>query len=273
MSGKGRRPDAVTSDVRDCLLPDGAERESLTEALVDDEEDEVTDPTTTASGAEPRASKKKPRLQWDEQNLLSNALEKERNAYPKIDEPKTPYHAMSGSEGGSSSSSAPQSPGSPAFLPRDQLVGFADLERNSSRISSDGNSRSVHISEDPGASSGGESSPRSREEFEAKRKQHYRDEFHKFVDVDADDEDGVEGGDAPDIIAAQEVSGATASGRISADVNSDLINHVEIDGCGNECEKGEALPSVVDGSPETCTTGSDAAKSSNGFDVPQRGKQ
>jgi hypothetical protein len=243
----------------------------VTEELVDDEEDEETGPTSTASGTESRAKKKKPRLQWDEQNLLSNALEKERNAYPKIDEPKTPYHAMSGSEGGSSSGSAPQSPGSPGFLPRDQLVGFADLERSTSRTSSDGNARSVHISEDPGASSGGESSPRSREEFEAKRKQHYRDEFPKFVDFDEDDEAGLELGDAPDIVSAREVSGATTlSARNIGDVTNDNINHVEADGVHDESEKGDAPLPVLVGSSEMSTSLPNAGKVSNGVDVLQR---
>lgn len=155
-------------------------------------------------------SKKKSRLQWDEENLMSNAIEMER-AGPrmKIDEPKTPFV---GSETGSSTSgSAHQSPPeSPSFIPGEQLVGFQTLERNMRRggggTPSDGASsvgstgRNVQISDDL-AQSGG-SSPRSREEFAAKRKAHYHmearnrmEEWRKRVydEEEGDDEgDGVE---------------------------------------------------------------------------------
>lgn len=141
------------------------------------------------------SKKKKPRLHWDEQNLLSNALEKARNPYPKIDEPKTPFHVTSGSEGSCSSGSAPQSPGSPAFISRDHLVGFTDLEQRRNSSSSDIPHRSVQISEDTAASSGGESSPRSREEFETKRKMHYRHEYPHAPVPDVDDDEANMGGD------------------------------------------------------------------------------
>lgn len=138
------------------------------------------------------ASKKTSRLQWDEENLMSNAAEMER-AGPrmKIDEPKTPF--TGGSENGSSTSgSAHQSPPeSPSFIPREQLVGFVALEQrinpvagptpSSTGNASDGASsagsaaRSVHISDDNVEASAG-SSPRSRELFAARRKAHYRNE-------------------------------------------------------------------------------------------------
>lgn len=141
-------------------------------------------PDRTAKPSDPPllsdTSKKKSRLQWDEDNLISNAQEMER-AGPrmKIDEPKTPYVA---SEAGSSTSgSAHQSPPeSPFFLPGDQLHGFGTLEDSMRGPSSDGASsassapRSVHI--DEGAFSSGGSSPRSKELFAARRKAHYRNE-------------------------------------------------------------------------------------------------
>jgi Protein phosphatase inhibitor 2 (IPP-2) len=169
MSTDGRAPGNFGSELENRLAAGSTVRNVAPEELEYVDDDDRMGRPTSANGAESEVQQKKPRLQWDEDNLLSNALEKERNPYPKIDEPKTPYHALSGSEGGSSSGSAPQSPGSPAFIPRDQLVGFADLERSASRTSSDGHPRSVQIAEDAGASSGGDSSPRSREEFKAKR--------------------------------------------------------------------------------------------------------
>lgn len=152
----------------------------------DDAEDEKS--VTNGAPLLGEGSKKKSRLQWDEENLMLNAAEMER-AGPrmKIDEPKTPFN--NGSENGSSTSgSAHQSPPeSPSFIPRDHLVGFGALEQRIGRAStgnvSDGAStgsvgstgRSVHISDDNLATSAG-SSPRSREVFAARRKAHYRNE-------------------------------------------------------------------------------------------------
>lgn len=167
-------------------------------------------PALAAAGASSSKQKKKPRLQWDEENLIHNALEKDRNNYQRIDEPKTPFHTLSGSEGGSvSSGSAPHSPGSPAFMSRENLVGFSEVERDAEREtaaggtpssadrgSSDG--RSVHIVEDAGASSGGESSPRSQREFETKRKLHYQKEHARFHSLDHN-------GDAEAAVAEEEV--------------------------------------------------------------------
>lgn len=190
---------------------------------------------SAASSGSSSKQKKKPRLQWDEENLIHNALEKDRNNYDKIDEPKTPYHTLSGSEGGSSSGSAPHSPGSPAFLSRDNLVGFSEVEKNAAREKNGGTpssgdraspgGRSVHIAEDAGASSDGESSPRSQREFESKRKLHYQKEhprFHTLDDVSADanvveDEEEVV---TPDVIAARErahgVNGHVISDGVTA---------------------------------------------------------
>ncbi|PXF41412.1 hypothetical protein BWQ96_08910 [Gracilariopsis chorda] len=160
------------------------------------------------------APKKKSRLHWDEQNLISNALEMERSGpRMKIDEPKTPFV---GSETGSSTSgSVLQSPPeSPSFIPGERLVGFQSLEnsmpKNAPATSSDGASsagstgRSVHI-RDTTTFSGG-SSPRSREEFEARRKAHYRNEARVSLalwsgkvleDSDDDKDDGSEDGRDP----------------------------------------------------------------------------
>lgn len=161
-------------------------------------------------------SKKKSRLQWDEDNLISNAQEMER-AGPrmKIDEPKTPY--VQGSETGSSTSGSarPSPPESPSFIPGERLVGFRSLEAsmNAPGASSDGASstgsagRSVQIMEDVGYSSGS-SSPKSKEIFAVRRKAHYRNEFRPTKDFrmsengdeddDDDDEDDEEGKDAED---------------------------------------------------------------------------
>lgn len=134
------------------------------------------------------STKKKSRLQWDEENLIHNAAEMER-AGPrmKIDEPKTPYNMLSSENGSSTSGSAHQSPPeSPSFIPRDRLVGFGALEqgilrrRNSTGNTSDGASsassagRSVHIDDNLGASAG--SSPKSSDVFVARRRAHYRNE-------------------------------------------------------------------------------------------------
>lgn len=206
----------------------------------------------SGSGSGKSKHKKKPRLQWDEENLIHNALEMERNAYPKIDEPKTPFHASSGSEGGSvSSGSAPHSPGSPAFLSRDNLVGFSEVEQSArvgrpntgptlseGRGSSDGPARSVHISEDAGASSGGESSPRSREEFEMKRKNHYKKEHARFHMLDEDDANIQNDADevTPDIEAAREQVKMEngSNGRIRGDDGDD---HGEDEKSGSEDDR------------------------------------
>lgn len=153
------------------------------------------------------ATKKKSRLQWDEDNLISNAQEMER-AGPrmKIDEPKTPY--VCSETGSSTSGSAHQSPPeSPYFLPTDQLHGFGTLE-DSMRggrdpgASSDGASsvgsagRTVHI--DDAAFSSGGSSPKSRELFAARRKAHYRNEARlgkAFLMAHALDEDNQDADD------------------------------------------------------------------------------
>lgn len=160
------------------------------------------------SGALSETSKKKSRLQWDEDNLISNAQEMER-AGPrmKIDEPKTPYVA---SEAGSSTSgSAHQSPPeSPFFMPGEELHGFGTLEDSMRGASSDGASsagsagRSVHI--DEGAFSSGGSSPRSKEIFAARRKAHYRNEARPSVDAQLGKED-----ETPD----ENVNGGRPNGR------------------------------------------------------------
>ncbi|KAI0564852.1 Protein phosphatase inhibitor 2 (IPP-2) [Gracilaria domingensis] len=136
------------------------------------------------------APKKKSRLHWDEQNLISNALEMERNGpRMKIDEPKTPFVASE--TGSSTSGSAHQSPPeSPSFIPGERLVGFQSLENSMPKngpLSSDGASsagstgRSVQI-KDGSVLSGG-SSPRSKEEFEARRKAHYRNEARVSLEL------------------------------------------------------------------------------------------
>lgn len=201
------------------------------------------------------ASKKTSRLQWDEENLTSNALEMER-AGPrmKIDEPKTPF--VQGSENGSSTSgSAHQSPPeSPSFIPGERLVGFHSLEASMQRggtsggASSDGASsagsagRSVHIVDD--AHSSGGSSPRSKELFKAKRKAHYRNEaarFGKSVLIAAQlDEEGDEGVDADD-------EGA-ANGHVNGEMNGTTV------GVGQSVRARVALlngePDMADGGDE-----------------------
>lgn len=161
-------------------------------------------------------SKKKSRLQWDEENLMLNAAEMER-AGPrmKIDEPKTPYNA---SETGSSASESVQHspPESPSFISTDRLVGFGALEQNIGQSSKSpgpggvsGNGTSS-VGSGSGGGGGGSSgigggnvsdgassvgsggrsvhisddnlgasagsSPRSRELFASRRRAHYRNE-------------------------------------------------------------------------------------------------
>lgn len=175
--------------------------------MSDPSDSKQSKPISSETTSEPTisgSSKKKSRLQWDEENLMSNAAEMER-AGPrmKIDEPKTPY--LASETGSSTSGSAHQSPpGSPAFIPGERLVGFTTLEQQHGagvNVSSDGLSsagsgpRSVHISEDVFASSGG-SSPHSSEGFVARRKAHYRNEAKAIararrLSQDDNQEDGV----------------------------------------------------------------------------------
>jgi Protein phosphatase inhibitor 2 (IPP-2) len=269
MSSDGRAPDNLGSELENRLAAGSTGRNVGPEEPEYDDEDDRMGRPKSSNGAESEVQQKKPRLQWDEDNLLSNALEKERNAYPKIDEPKTPYHALSGSEGGSSSGSAPQSPGSPAFISRDQLVGFTDLERSASRTSSDGHARSVQIAEDAGASSGGDSSPRSREEFEAKRKQHYRDEFPKFLEVDVEDEGDLDDEETPDVVAAREVSGATSG------ISPDDANRAEADGVdAGEGETGRDT-APASGGPASARDAAafSAQRVANGLENPHHGTE
>lgn len=186
-------------------------------------------------------SKKKPRLQWDEENLTSNALEMEKAApRMKIDEPKTPFVASS-ENGSSTSGSTPQSPGSPSFMPHDHLVGFKSLEddmkvrHNRAPTSSDGASsagstgqRSVHIADVPGMSSGG-SSPRAKEQFAAKRKLHYKNEARlgqSFVGIEDD---------TPDEQAARQE--AEAKSEEAEHVNgANGVNDDDESGTGNSAE-------------------------------------
>lgn len=180
----------------------------------DDDNNPDRKPSKTAPAlADP--TKKKSRLQWDEENLIHNAAEMER-AGPrmKIDEPKTPFNMLNSENGSSTSGSAHQSPPeSPSFIPRDRLVGFGALEqgirrRNSTGNNSDGASsassagRSVHIDDNLEASAG--SSPRSRELFAARRRAHYRNEARvkEWIRVnelnDDDDDDHDDNPDNPD---------------------------------------------------------------------------
>lgn len=172
-------------------------------------EDDTSSPHSVPPHVSLGDTSKKKSLQWDEDNLLSNAAEMER-AGPrmKIDEPKTPFV---GSETGSSTSgSAHQSPPeSPHFIPGENLVGFQSLEqgirRSGTNTPSDTHSsagsagRSVHISDEI-ATSGG-SSPRSREEFAARRRAHYKNEARVrteewrrrvYEEEEEDDGDGIE---------------------------------------------------------------------------------
>lgn len=158
---------------------------SLDAAEAPKESHSLTLPASNQVPSSPTLSetpKKKSRLQWDEQNLLSNALEMERTGpRMKIDEPKTPF--VLSETGSSTSGSAHQSPPeSPSFIPTEQLLGFQSLENhipvNSNPALSDDSTsthtRAVHIKDDSVHSGG--SSPRSRQEFEARRKAHYRNE-------------------------------------------------------------------------------------------------
>lgn len=135
-------------------------------------------------GTTERKSKKKTRLQWDEENLQLNALEMERNPKMKIDEPKTPFERGPGSEAGSSTSgSAPGSP-APYFIPKERLRGFDALEAsnnannaNVNGYSEVGNSlrRSVQIVDERNPAEDGSPSG-SNDEFIAKRRKHYANE-------------------------------------------------------------------------------------------------
>ena len=126
-----------------------------------------------------RKSKKKTRLQWDEENLTLNALEMERHPKMKIDEPKTPYAQPASEAGSSTSGSAPSSP-APYFIPRDRLTGFQALEKAAAEeTGSTGGSfritRSVQILDEREPSTDGASSVPNAE-FEAKRRRHYAKE-------------------------------------------------------------------------------------------------
>lgn len=189
-------------------------------------------------------TKKKSRLQWDEENLIHNAAEMER-AGPrmKIDEPKTPYNMLSSENGSSTSGSAHQSPPeSPSFIPREHLVGFGALEqgirrRNSTGNTSDGASsvssagRSVHIDDNREASAG--SSPRSRELFAARRRAHYRNEARvkEWIRVneynDDDDSDNRDNDDAND----DDDDDDPCDNAIKADdTNNDDGANIDVDG-------------------------------------------
>lgn len=129
-----------------------------------------------------RKSKKKTRLQWDEENLTLNALEMERHPKMKIDEPKTPFAQPASEAGSSTSGSAPSSP-APYFIPRDRLTGFQALEKAAAEESgstaglSSGSriTRSVQIVDEREMSADGASSV-PNVEFEAKRRKHYANE-------------------------------------------------------------------------------------------------
>ena len=129
-----------------------------------------------------RKSKKKTRLQWDEENLTLNALEMERHPKMKIDEPKTPFAQPASEAGSSTSGSAPSSP-APYFIPKDRLTGFQALEKaaaeqTGSTAGPNGYfsiTRSVQIVDEREPSGAGSSSV-SNVEFESKRRKHYANE-------------------------------------------------------------------------------------------------
>lgn len=194
-------------------------------------------------------SKKKSRLQWDEENLISNAAEMERGGpRMKIDEPKTPF--APGSENGSSTSgSAHQSPpGSPSFLARENLVGFSALEhpyrRSSIGNASDGASsvgsggRSVHISDDSiGASAG--SSPRSKELFAARRRAHYRNEACVQAWIQGKDDennDNVNNVDGAGAVIAESDAGHDGAAASNGDEHVNGAMHGDADDGGDDAE-------------------------------------
>uniref|UniRef100_A0A914ICR9 Protein phosphatase inhibitor 2 n=1 Tax=Globodera rostochiensis TaxID=31243 RepID=A0A914ICR9_GLORO len=107
---------------------------------------------------------------FDEMNILATHHPPDKDyGHIKIDEPKTPYHNYSDSEGEELSS------GSGSSRPRRvSLVGAVDADELRKGISDD-NRGKMKVLDPPGSGEDDEDSEKKKREFEKKRKTHYNE--------------------------------------------------------------------------------------------------
>eukprot|EP00166_Cyanidium_caldarium_P002097 ctg_2124.g543 len=178
-----------------------------------------------------RGRKRNRHIQFDEQNLQINEVERLRAERRRIDEPKTPFHAPHEEPGSGSASLAGSDDWEALGIGRGQVTGAALTAAAVATNKAHGGPHSRSSSPESTASSNTAASGRrlSHEEFAQKRRMLYGEEFrmaqmlkHRLTDPDADrgDEEEHEEEEEEDSAAAVEnLSTHAQDGRSMMDGN------------------------------------------------------
>ena len=180
------------------------------------------------SSSSSRGRKRNRHIQFDEQNLQINEVERLRAERRRIDEPKTPFHAPHEEPGSGSASLAGSDDWEAVGIGRGQVTGVALTAAAVTANKAHGGPHSRSSSPESTASSNTAASGRrlSHEEFAQKRRMFYGEEFrmaqmlkHRLTDPDANRGEEEEEEEESSSAAAENLSTHAQDGRSMADGN------------------------------------------------------